>query len=184
MAKAYYPSGNAFKEWTANMVNAAASYETPSFNNSIYHLGYYTYVNTTSGEGPTLLCTYAGGYNGNITQQLVTLLTFRFGNGSGTLYNGWAMDFPATLTTVNYYYQYGSNKVNIYCDNKSYSGTYQGYTVISGSERWTDVNKTVSALPSGAVAFRDLALMSSYDAPVIVSSSQPSNTNATLWIQP
>lgn len=166
------------------MVNASASYEIPAFSNGIWHLGYYTYTSTTSGEGPTLLSTIAGGYNGNITQQIVTLMTFRFGNGSGTLYNGWSMDFPSILTTVNYYYHYSNNRVNIYCQNTSYSGNYQGYTVLSGSARWTNVGKTVSALPSGAAAFRDIALMSSYDSPIVVAGSQPSNTNATLWIKP
>lgn len=166
------------------MVNAAASYEIPSFNNGIWHLGYYIYTSTTGGEGPTLLSTIAGGYNGNITQQLVTLMTFRFGNGSGTLFNGWSMDFPSISTAVNYYYKYGSNRINIYCQNSSYSGGYQGYTVLSGSERWTNVGQTVSALPSGAAAFRDIAPMSSYDSPIVVASSQPSNTNARLWIQP
>lgn len=166
------------------MVNAAASYEIPYFSKGIWHLGYYTYESTTSGEGPTLLSTIAGGYNGNINQQLVTLMTFRFGNGSGTTSNGWSMDFPSISTAVNYYYKYGNNRINIYCQNSSYSGAYQGYTVLSGSERWTNVGQTVSALPSEAAAFQDIAPMSSYDSPIVVASSQPSNTNARLWIQP
>lgn len=104
MARAYYPDGGTFKPFTPEMVGAVGYYQTTMFHTAVLKLDTYQAQSTSSRDGFTIMSTITAGYNGNLSQQLVSILTFRFGNGSGTLYNGWQTSFPIYNTDVEYYY--------------------------------------------------------------------------------
>ena len=183
MARAYYPEGDAFKPFTPEMVGAVGYYQTIMFYTSVLKLGTYQAQSTDSGDGFTIISTITGGYNGNLSQQLVTVLTFRFGNGSGTLYSGWQTSFPTYNTGVEYYYTVSGSTVTVYCKNDSYNSQNTYYEFIGRTEGWTN-DSVVTTLPSSATKFTPVYISTSSDAQIVVSSSQPSNPSATLWIKP
>lgn len=184
MARAYYPDGDTFKPFTAEMVGGVGSYDVPMFAQSVLKLGTYSAANDNSGDGFTIVSTITAGYNANIGQQLVSVLTFRFSNGQGNpLYNGWQTSFPSYNQDVEYYYSVSGNIVTVYCKNNSYSGWNASYALIGHSESWSNLI-TVSDLPSSAIKFEPVYTHTSADAPIVVSSSQPNSPSATLWIVP
>ena len=184
MARAYYPDGGTFKPFSAEMVGGVASYDVPMFNQSTLKLGSYSAANNNAGDGFTIISTITEGYNAGITQQLVSILTFRFSNGQGSpLYNGWQTSFPAYTFGLEYYYTVSGSIVDIYCKNNSFNGLNVSYVLIGRSENWQHLI-TGSDLPSNAVKFTPVYTNTSVDAPIVVSASQPNNPSATLWIVP
>lgn len=183
MARAYYPDGGTFKPFTPEMVGAIGYYQTTMFHTAVLKLGTYQAQSTSSGDGFTIVSTITAGYNGNLPQQLVSILTFRFGNGSGTLYGGWQTSFPAYNTDVEYYYTVSGSNVTVYCKNDAYNSQNTYYEFIGRTEGWTN-NSVVATLPSGATKFTPVYTSTSADAQIVVSGSQPSNPSAVLWVKP
>lgn len=183
MARAYYGSGDNYTPWTADMVGGIARYHIPMFNQCYLCLGTYAAQSTRSGDGFTIVSTVTGGYNGQISQQTVDILTFRFGNGSGILYDGYQATLPASNTSVTYYYSVSGGNITVWCNNTSFNSQNVYYAFIGRNEGWTQSNATQTTKPSNLKQFTRVSIVTSYDPEVVVSSSQPSNTNAKLWFQ-
>ena len=183
MARAYYENDDNYMPWTADMVGGIARYHVPMFNQSYLCLGTYAAQSTNNGDGFTIVSTITGGYNGQVPQQTVDILTFRFGNGSGILYEGYQATLPASNNSVTYYYSVSGVNITVWCNNTTFNGQNTYYAFIGRNEGWTQSNTTQTTKPSNLKQFTRVSIITSYDPEIVVSSSQPSNTNAKLWLQ-
>lgn len=185
MAKAYYNDGGVQKRWTASMVDGVGYSIVPAFSLGWLYIGSYHASVSNGGNGFTLLSTITGGYNGHIAQQLCTIITFRFGNGSGTLYNGWQLSLPTQNEMVTYWYHVSRSQVDVYCKNNSFNSSDSGIVLLSGDpDLWTCKGGTIlNNQPTDVVQFAKITPHTSFDPQIVVSKSQPTNTNAALWVK-
>lgn len=184
MARAYYPEGDSYKPWSADMVGASQLLYFPSHSKTTVYLGKFIATNNTNGQSFTLNLHTNCGYNGQVGQAQEITLRFSFGNGSGNLQVGWASYFPTNDSNMIFYYRVEGITIHIYCDVKLYPGVHTTYSVhVSEYNKWIHIGEAISSIPSGAIEFTRVGAISTVDSEVVVSSSQPSNPNAKIWVK-
>lgn len=182
MARAYYPSGNGYAPWTADMVNG---FSLDGKNNSIIlthnttnESGYrcvldetitlawdnrhcsYAIASRHSGTGILSFAVNAGSGNTDITD--VTLEFF----GSANM-----MHKNAWTAIVN------KNNVKLYAEMQDYNTVRLACLQNMGFKLMTN-GPWVTTLPSGT-----RYEVSINHSEVVVSSSQPTNSNAKIWVK-
>lgn len=184
MAKAYYNDGGVQKRWTASMVDGVGYSIMPAFNSCWLYIGSYHAPVSNGGHGFTLLSTIIAGYNGNIRQQLCTIITFRFGNGMDILYNGWSLSLPTKNGEISYWYHVSGSQVDVYCKSDSYNSDDASIVFLSGNpDLWTCHSRILSSPPTDVVQFAEIRPHTSFDPQIVVSENRPTNANAALWVK-
>lgn len=184
MARAYYPEGNKYKPWSADMVGASQLLTFPSDAVTKMYLGKFVASTTTNGQSFTLNLHTNFGYNGAVEQAQEVTLRFAFGNGSNILQVGWASYFPANNPAIIFYYRVEGTTVHVYYDSTTYPGNNTTYSVhCSEYNKWTHIGENISSIPSDATEFTQVGVINTVDSEVVVSSSQPTNNNAKIWVK-
>lgn len=184
MARAYYPEGNKYKPWSADMVGASQLLTFPSDAVTKMYLGKFVASSTTNGQSFTLNLHTNFGYNGAVEQAQEVTLRFAFGNGSNRLQVGWASYFPANNPAIIFYYRVEGTTVHVYYDSTTYPGNNTTYSVhCSEYNKWTHIGENISSIPSDATEFTRVGVINTVDSEVVVSSSQPTNNNAKIWVK-
>lgn len=163
------------------MVDGVGYSIMPAFDNGWLYIGSYHALFSDRGGGFTLLSTILGGYNGAIDQQLCTIITFRFGNGKGTLYNGWQLSLPSPNAAVTYWYHVSGSQVDVYCKSDTYNADSSSIVFLSGDpDLWTYKGIFLGSKPTDVVQFAEIRPHTSFDPQIVVSQSQPTKRERCL----
>lgn len=184
MARAYYPEGDSYKPWSADMVGASQLLYFPSNSATKMYLGKFIATDSRNGQSFTLNLHTNCGYNGMVGQAQEITVRFAFGNGSGNLQVGWASYFPENNPSIIFYYKVEGTTVHLYYDMKVYPGVHTTYSVhVSEHNQWVHIGEEISSIPSDVTEFTQVGTVTTVDPEVVVSSSQPSSNNAKIWVK-
>ena len=198
MAKAYYPSGSSFKEWTPEMVNAFGldgdQYKVQLTHATANATGWRQISSVTVSN---TWASYREVYLVSSRHSGTGLLAFSFStNGALEDYEwsmnltgvGSALDSNTLYSDCKFLLAYGTDHVlRLFCGLRDYNTvTLTRLTKFAGQVMSTPTNGTWTTT-SPKTTYSGRYLEAEYNAPsVIVSSSQPSTktTSAVLWIEP